>query len=220
MKYRPLVLFGALVVVVAVVSVPMAGQAPRAASSSAAPTKPWTPPRTAWGDPDLQGIYRPLTQVPLERAKGAPEFLTDAEVAKIQRETDERFARAARGELEHVVERGLPLRNGIWYASDDRVRISPRTSAIIDPPNGRVPPWTAQQVKRWEAREAARRGHGQADSWEDRSPNERCIEMVEGVGLGYYGLLRPPRETERIKADEYDPSTPNSKTITTASLGP
>ena len=212
MRYRFLVLFSALAAVVALGSVPMAGQAPRAAGSTAAPAKSWTHPRTAWGDPDLQGIYRPLTRVPFERAKGAGEFRTDAEVAKLQREADERFARVASGAVDVVAERGLPLRNGIWYSSGDRVRISRRTSAIIDPPNGRVPPWTPQQLKRWEAREAAKVGRV-GDSWEDRSHVERCFGVLDEVDLGFYGLIRPPRETERVKEDEFDRSTSSRETI-------
>ena len=57
MPYRRVMLLGALA---AVVSVPLAGQAPQAAGS-AAPTS-WTLGRTAWGNPDLQGIWRNLVQ--------------------------------------------------------------------------------------------------------------------------------------------------------------
>ena len=212
MKDRCLVLFGVVAAVVAVASVPMAGQAGRVTGSTAAPTKSWTHPRTAWGDPDLQGTYRPLTQVPFERAKGAAEFRTDAEVAKLQREADERFARVAAGAVDVVAERGLPLRNGIWYSSGDRVRISRRTSAIVDPPSGRVPAWTPQQVKRWEAREAAKIGRV-GDSWEDRSHVERCFGVLDEIDLGFYGLIRPPRETARVKKDEFDLSTSTREVI-------
>jgi hypothetical protein len=213
MGYRRLVLFGAVVAVVAVASVPMAGQAPRVVASTAAPAKPWTSPRTAWGDPDLQGTWRQLVRVPLERAEGAAEFLTDAEVAEKLREAEELYARLAAGETELNAERGLPLRNGVWYVTGEKPRVSRRTSAIIDPPNGRVPPWTPQQIKRWEAREAAKRGRGHGDSWEDRSLVERCIGFMEEAALGYYGLIRPAREEVRVSADEFDRSKADRELI-------
>lgn len=183
------------------------GQAQRAGGRTAPSTTSWTQPRTAWGDPDLQGTWRALTRLPLERAKGAPASLTDAEVAAREKEHAERVARAAAGELELAAERGLPLRNAIWYVPNkDRTRISKRTSAIIDPPDGRLPEWTPQQIKRWEAREAAKAGRGQADSWEDRSPVERCIGSVDAPGISYYGLSRPPREPVRVANDEFQVS--------------
>ena len=87
MKCRGLVLFGVLAAVVAVASASLAGQAPRAAASTAAPTKPSILPRTAWGDPDLNGLWRGFTGVPLERPNrfAGREFLTDAEVAALNK---------------------------------------------------------------------------------------------------------------------------------------
>ncbi|PYS30823.1 MAG: hypothetical protein DMG11_03720 [Acidobacteria bacterium] len=48
------------IAMVALASMPVAAQAPKAGARPAPTTpaaKPWTPPKTAWGDPDLQGIY-------------------------------------------------------------------------------------------------------------------------------------------------------------------
>ena len=185
MRDRRLVLVGALAGLVAVSSVPLAGQAPRTAESPAAQTTSWTE-RTAWGDPDLQGLWRNMTSgPPLERRKelAGREFLTDAEVAAREERSAEGRAKVFAGERETIDSGQFVAYNSIWGASilDPRRRISRRTTALIDPPNGRLPPWTPQQVNRWEARQAASRGRG-TDSWVDRSPYERCIKVV-GAGV-------------------------------------
>ena len=183
MTDRYFVLFGALAAVVVVASVSLAGQAPRTAESPAAPTTSWTE-RTAWGDPDLQGLWRNMMSgPPLERRKefAGREFLTDAEVAAREEGAAVREAEAFAGELQTIDSGQFDAYNSIWGASRERRRIARRTSAIIDPPNSRLPPWTPQQVNRWEARQAASRGRG-TDSWVDRSPYERCINVV-GAGV-------------------------------------
>src|SRR5712664_3678717 len=52
----------------------------------------WTLPRTAWGDPDLSGIWNYATMTPLERPRelAGKEVLTDAEAAAYERQTIER----------------------------------------------------------------------------------------------------------------------------------
>ena len=185
MRDRRLVLFGALAAVIAAASVPMAGQARRAADSSEA----WALARTAWGDPDLQGAWRNLLELALERPQelGEKEFYTDAEVAAmIRAKVETRDQRntaifANPEELAGYGEHNFPLFSAL--PSYAEVHISPRTSAIIDPPNGRLPPWTPQQVQRWEAREAATVGRGEADTWEDRSPQERCIKIASAAAV-------------------------------------
>jgi hypothetical protein len=147
-----------------------------------------------WGDPDLQGIWRDLTPVPLERpnAFAGREFLTDAEVAARERQAEERRAHALAGTAERQGDGRLPLYNAVFWFSEDRIRISRRTSAIVDPPDGRVPPWTPEQVKLWEAREIATRGRSEADSWEDRSFEERCIYVVSAGKVGNFRRREAP----------------------------
>ena len=193
MRYRRVVLFGALAAVIAVALVPMAGQARGPADSTAAQTTAWTLARTAWGDPDLQGVWRNLLRLPLERPQelGEQEFYTDAEVAAMVREREE--ARDQRNaaifanpeEIETGFgERGFPFSiNSAANPSFAPIRIARRTSAIIDPPNGRLPPWTPQQIQRWEAREAATVGRGEADTWEDRAPQERCLKIASAAAV-------------------------------------
>ena len=188
MKYRRLVLFGAIVAVAVLGSVPAAGQAGAEATT-------YTPPRTAWGDPDLQGIWRALTPVGLERPKAfaGREFLTDEEVAEKERLAEERRTSAGAGTAERQGDGALPLYNAVFWYSEERIRISRRTSAIFDPPDGRIPAWTPEQVKLWEAREAATRGRGDADSWGDRAYEERCIHVMSAGKVGNFGLGRGER---------------------------
>src|SRR5687767_15661949 len=60
MKHRFLLLLVTISIVTAstlLMAVPIAGQAPNPAVKATSTAKPWTPPKTPWGDPDLQGIY-------------------------------------------------------------------------------------------------------------------------------------------------------------------
>jgi len=58
----------------------------------------YTPPKTPWGDPDLQGIWTFQFQVPLERPKeyAGKEFFTDEEIAKLDEERSQLGRRDAR----------------------------------------------------------------------------------------------------------------------------
>jgi hypothetical protein len=155
-------------------------------SSSSATTK-WTVGRTAWGDPDLQGKWAMADNgTPMERPKefGNRELLTDAElaarVAALRRQApeseEERTATAPQRAPEH--ERGIRYQeyNAFWNDAGPR-QVTPwkRTSLVIDPPDGRIPPLTPEAVKRIEAREAARLHRGEADTWQDRNLSERCL---------------------------------------------
>ena len=203
MRYRRLVLLAALAAVVVVASVPMAGQAPQAAGSAAAQTTPSTPARTAWGDPDLRGIWRNMIQgLPFERPKelGEKAFYTDEEVAAMVRTLEEH--RATSGGLFEVTGlcggltgfvRGFPGGASPGFSlcptfplgsSSEPIRISRRTSAVIDPPNGRLPPWTPEAIKRYEARVAARADRGEDDSYADRGLGERCIRITGQAAVG------------------------------------
>ena len=207
MKYRHLVFFCTLTVVIAGAAVSLTGQAPRAADNTAAPAT-WTPPRTAWGDPDLQGIWRNMMteDVPLQRPKelGTKAFWTDAELAaKIRAEEERRAALPGRFDLRPArVARGFPGGAGAPPPpSQDPIRIARRTSAIIDPPNGRLPPWTAAQIARYEAREQARWDRGEDDSWEDRSWVERCLPVVGPAVVAPLRIIDPYTGAATIFAD-------------------
>lgn len=160
-----------------------------AAVSASAQTEP--APRTEWGAPDLQGIWSGKTMTPLERPErfAGREFLTEDEVAVLEGEaTTEpgRDARAAKGT--HVDLEGAY--NDVFTHRATNVVRTRRTSLIVDPPSGRVPPLTPQGRQRLEAAAGAPEISGRfgthyglapertaADHPEDRDP-DRCLGVT------------------------------------------
>src|SRR5580765_4271362 len=165
--------FGALIVLVIALVFPVVGTSLLAQSRTA---KPWTAPRTPEGKPDLQGNWSFAVITPFERppAFGDKATLTDQEAAQYEKET------AARANQDEGRQRGTAADvnrayNDAWYDRGTKLASSKQTSIVVDPPNGRVPQLTAEGQARATARQAARRGRGQADGPEDRSLGERCV---------------------------------------------
>lgn len=157
---------------------PLAAQTPAAkvqAPTKAAPVRNWTPPKTPWGDPDLQGMWpsTDLIGVPTQRPDtlGERDTLTDEEFA--QREAQ--AARTAAADLEEFVAPGTKA--GINPPSHwiERGKPQRQASLVVDPPNGRIPPLTPEAQKLAADRTEARKGRGPNDSWEDHSLYDRCI---------------------------------------------
>src|SRR5262245_5338092 len=147
-------------------------------TAAAAPvTEPYTVPRASWGDPDLQGVWDYRTITPMERRPelGDRAFYTEEEVAQLE-------GRAAR-RMDKPPDENTPV--GLVHAEylTDPGRFvdeSHRTSLIVDPPNGRMPPLTAaaqerQTATRGAAGNAPARAGGRADSYTDRTLLESCI---------------------------------------------
>ena len=98
--------------------------------------------KTPWGEPDLQGIWMDESDTPLQRpAKYAnQEFFTEAQRAELDKE------RAALLGRDKRVERGTELDVAGAYNAEfmSIKRTGARTSLIVDPPNGRIPPLTPE----------------------------------------------------------------------------
>jgi hypothetical protein len=101
--------------------------------------------KTVWGEPDLQGIWTDETDTPLQRsAKYAnQEFFTPAQRAELDKERSALLGRDKR------VERGTELDVAGAYSAVfmSMKRTGARTSMIVDPANGRIPPLTPEAQK-------------------------------------------------------------------------
>jgi hypothetical protein len=160
----------------AVAVAPLSGQAGK---------KAYKAPRTAWGDPDLQGVWpgTDMVGVPLQRAAsfGERNLLTEQEYQARQvaaaRQNDEDNAEfdieAVTSEQEARGTVGGPVSPPPHWL--ERGKPSYQASLIVDPPDGRMPPQTAEASQRMIAQRDARAGRGPADSYEDRSLYDQCI---------------------------------------------
>src|SRR5215468_3612373 len=127
--------------VIAAPITPTAAQTPPASAGAPVPAALKAP----WGEPDLQGIWTDETDTLLQRsAKYADqEFFTEAQRAELNRERSEVLGREKREE------RGteLDLAGAYNSAFVSWKRVGVRTSLIVDPPNGRIPPLTPEAQK-------------------------------------------------------------------------
>ena len=159
---------------------PVAGWAQTTQSEGAPPT------RTPWGDPDIGGLWSSSTVTPLERpeAQADKEFLTEEEAAAIERQVVDRNSRANAPSV--VRTEPLPVGgnvgayNSFWLDRGTTVIPTRRTSLIVDPPNGRLPPLTQDAERRLSSADrqrltAVREGRAPADSYEQFDWGDRCI---------------------------------------------
>lgn len=166
-----------------------------AQGASAPATTNVTPPRTPWGDPDLQGVYTFSTRTPLERpsAQADRATYTEAERAeleeRVQREREEREAGPTDPDRP-------PGGYNLFWTAGEQGRLTGRTSLIVDPQDGRRPPLTPQGEKTRERRvaDAAARRIGEVtlyNTWEDHPNYTRCVSRpMPRIGQAYnHGVL-------------------------------
>jgi hypothetical protein len=163
-----------------VLGVTLAACGALAATTSAA----WKTPRTAWGHPDLQGVWTSDAEVsvPFERPRafGDRALLTEAELA--DRAALEKKLAADDPDNRDTFRLG-PVGDGPEHWFEWAKHPSARTSLVVDPPDGRIPPWTeAAQARVVDPRRIVGYGErpgtlgkGPFDGPEDLNLAERCI---------------------------------------------
>jgi hypothetical protein len=160
--------------------------------------------------PDLQGIWVSNGATPLERPKALEgrAFLTDAEVAEMKKRADRLFKQQdsdyAAGDnvflavLANVERYQAPATGGI----DNMIEreFDNRTSLILDPPDGKMPPFTPEGQRRRAAADAGARGLAPVAGPEDINNVNRCItygvpRLGGNFGAGpysYFQILQTP----------------------------
>jgi hypothetical protein len=205
----------AAVLLLVVLLLKFARTAPDARTTSAG-----TSPATAWGEPDLQGIWTRATNEPLQRPARFKdrESLTDEERAELNnkitdivgRESDEN--RRPRGTEQDV--------SGGYSAAvfTSHLPVGRRTSMIVDPADGRIPPLTAQEQKKrtalreyafalLQATDVCKNKLLACTGWKYGPPSSRRAEappsyIVEGIiGGGGGGINRSDGPEDRILSE-------------------
>src|SRR5262245_23498001 len=175
-------------------------------------SRAYSPPRLADGHPDLQGIYDLATLTPLERPEGMKAILTDEEATKLEQNVAtqnevrgrpsaaDRTAPPKGGDGSTGPAGGVGGYNNFWLDAGSSYTVvdgEKRTSLVIDPPDGRVPPLTPEARQRLaarilrptsdttESRDPGLEPPGSYDDPERRPLGERCL-------LGFGSTSGPP----------------------------
>jgi hypothetical protein len=184
---------GAGLAVMALAAAPVAGQAPTTGTKNAkASSRAWTPTKTPWGDPDIEGVWTS------DSVRGIP-TQRPAELAGKAELTDEEFAKkVARDEKTRKTAEdaeGAFRNDGAWLKKSFR-----QTSLVVEPADGRIPPLTPDAQKRAATRDRGSFGEGPFYSPEDFTLYDRCITrgIVGSVLPVVYGngnrILQAPGE--------------------------
>src|SRR3954467_2441490 len=170
----------------------------RPASAPVKTTKAYTPAKTLWGDPDLQGTYtnKDESGIPFERPS---QFAGKSNGDVDDEELRELIAERAKAAVERApgiggAETGAGPTH--WY--EHYGAKNSRAWLVVDPPDGAIPAPTAEANARAAARAALRGARGPADAPEDRSLYDRCISrgipgsMMPAIYGNSYEIIQSP----------------------------
>jgi len=147
-------------------------------------------PTTAWGDPDLQGVWNNNTVVPLQRpdAVSDRETLTEEEVAQRQQANSEQFFGEREGDTGFY--------NEFWFEYGQDTN---RTSLVVEPTTGKLPAMTPEAQEALGAlMQLRRRSTTAPDDYADMSVYDRCITrglpgaMMPGFYNHNYHIMQTP----------------------------
>ena len=151
-------------------------------TSAQAPATSGAALKTPWGEPDLQGIWTDEFDTPLQRPAqyANQEFFTEAQRADLDKTRSAILNRFA-------TEREI---NGAYNAATffSTKRTGARTSKIVDPPNGRLPPLTPEAQKTAAVDREFRLALVQS--------TDTCKNKLPGCAGGHYDPKTSPRRAE------------------------
>jgi hypothetical protein len=181
---------------IAIVPASTQSQPARRAPAAAATDKPWTPPRTPWGDPDLQGVFTNSNEymTPLER----PAEFADRTLDDIKGEELARVRKAAQQQMLAALPGGRVRGPDDWWLQNLDVTKRNQPWLIVDPPDGKIPPLTADGQKRAAERVRSSFVGGPFNGPEDLNFLERCISrsipgsMIPVMYGNNYQILQTP----------------------------
>jgi hypothetical protein len=172
-----------IVLVILFLSISLAAQAPPIAQEPARAA----PAQTPWGDPDLQGVWDFRSLTPMERPAelGNKAVLTAEEAAEFERK--QLAAIAARDN--EVPADIVGNYNQFWFDRGTTVVGTRRTSLIMDPPDGRIPPLTPEAKQKYDALAQKRQGIGSDEPTpkgfvEDLGPGHIRVRCILGFNSG------------------------------------
>ena len=211
-------------------------QGPTSAPKTVQPAKTYVAPRTSDGQPDLQGYWSNTAYTPLQRPNNVTKALFTKE------EAEEMIRKAAADENEQTVPGTIP---DVHYdftqfgldRSQSALTLDLRTSLIVDPPEGRLPPLSAEGQRRaTERAEARKKMGGPFDAAQNQSLSVRCINMdrdgppmLAGAYNNNYQIVQVPgfvliivemlHDVRIIPIDKRPPLPENIRQMTGSSRG-
>jgi hypothetical protein len=168
------------------------------ATLSAQKGRPYAAAKTAWGDPDLQGIYtnKDESGIPFERpSQFAGKTAADVDDEELRELIAER-AKAAVERAPGIGGADTGAGPTHWY--ENYGAKNSRAWLVVDPADGAIPPTTAEATARNAERARLRGVRGPADSYEDRSLYDQCItrgipgSMMPAIYGNSYEIIQSP----------------------------